>query len=91
MAFMQQLARNRLAEAELILVAKCEHTANRFFPASLARKFLRLGWRQRGLLNDGLKVFLQSHASGLCLGDKAGLDFPCECKRDRHNSSCCFS
>jgi hypothetical protein len=40
--FMEQLASNRLAEAELILVAKCEHTANRLFPARLIGKFCRL-------------------------------------------------
>ena len=41
--FMEQLASViGLAEAELILVAKFEHTANRFFPARLLRKFCRL-------------------------------------------------
>ena len=75
MAFMEQLASNRLAEAELILVAKCEHTANRFFPARLLRRCCRLGGRQRVLFNDGLKILLQSHASGLGLGEKARFDF----------------
>ena len=87
MAFMQQLACNRLTEAELILVApnaSIRRTASSRLVCSGLR--CRLGGRQRVLFNDGLKVLLQSHPSGLRLGEKARFDFRPECKRDRHKS-----
>ena len=80
MAFMEQFARNRLAEAEAILLSKFEHAANCLLPARRLGNSHFPGRRQRLLFDDRLKILLQVYASSLRLREKARFDFWAECE-----------
>jgi hypothetical protein len=48
------------------------------------REHHAFGRRERFFLNDGLKVLLQSHSHGVCLGKKPSFNFRPECERNGH-------
>jgi hypothetical protein len=88
-SFMQELAGNRLAEREVMLLTEFEHTPHGF----LARRL----WGGTGcglascFLSEGEEVLLQSHTAGLGRREETCFDFRLQVKGDRHGRFCFLS
>jgi hypothetical protein len=85
-SFMQELARNRLAEREVMLLPEFEHAPHGF----LARRVCSwAGCCLEGcFLGEGKDVLLQSHAAGFGPREKACLDFRLQVKGNCHGIVC---
>lgn len=81
---MEQPPRNRHAETEVVLVAEFEHPPNGFLSARRFGRWSVPGIRQGLVLDDDLEIFLQVHASGMRLCEKASFDFGLECQGNGH-------
>src|SRR5208337_5018320 len=63
-SFMQQLAGNRLAEAEVMFLPEFDHAPNGFRSRRLSVVGRVRCWRSGGTLNEGEEVLFQGHATG---------------------------
>jgi hypothetical protein len=74
---MQQLAGNRLPEAEVMLLPEFDHPSNSFHSRRLFGVGVP-GCRPSGAFNKGEEELFQGHAAGLCPRQEARFNFGLE-------------
>jgi len=75
MSCVEELAGNRLTEAQVIFATKFEHTVHRVLSGRLSSNVGFLSSNAGCMFNDGEEVLFQRHAAGLGAGEETSFDF----------------